>query len=425
MKLLKTVLAGVVALSFVSAAHAAVTTIRICGSSAFRAATHAAIGHLLAANGSYSVAQLTGALGSSNAANFYGNWPDASHQVLIQTGWTGSVGGIQTVGQAISPSNGGGKVFIDASITTTGTYTATTTYTPDICLSDVTQGSTPYNPSAAAPLYTQALTSATCGAVGVCPFRWLANVSAKGVISNMNPNLAQQLYAAGQLPAGLFAGGANASNLADATAGGTCGTVNSLGDHVSQVYAVGRDADSGTRLTAVIESGIGLGSILVQYYPINAAGGIIGLGGTTGAIADVIPTPGATINTIYYGDGDIGYSSGGNLATAFSQTSSGLYIVGYISRGDSKTPIANGAAELTWNGVMDSDKNITEGAYTFWSYEHLYYRNASASAFANALANKIHDADAVSSGILMTAMKAARGGGAPVYGDGGYVANTY
>jgi len=187
------------------------------------------------------------------------------------------------------------------------------------------------------------------------------------------------------------------------------------------VYPTGRDIDSGTRATALAETGYGLnGSQLItssiqQYLAYDnstdagTANGQVGVntasGTTIGALA-LVPTE--TVDGYKLSTGNGGYYSGGNLATAVSSQFSGVtktVLVTYLGASDAKTALtATGtgrqAAHLVaYNGVqfnpyVSSAANsslIYEGTYTFWSYEHLYYNSiqSTTASDASTLANDL------------------------------------
>jgi len=235
------------------------------------------------------------------------------------------------------------------------------------------------------------------------------------------------LFTAGNTPLALLTG-----STSDRT---TLGNVNIGGSVVpnkpKQLFAIGRDADSGTRLTAFAESGIGVNTTVVQYQATTS--------GTT--IASHVYFPAATINGVDYDTGNTGYNSGGTVAGLMRYSSSatiGGYYVTYLGKSDATTALSTGstgvgnAVALKWNGVdywngtSFNDTAVTEGQYTFWGYEHVIYGTLSgdAAVFAPALAAAIKGTDAASgtasqSGINYYAMKVTRPG------DGAQIAPAY
>jgi hypothetical protein len=101
--------------------------------------------------------------------------------------------------------------------------------------------------------------------------------------------------------------------------------------------------------------------------------------------------------------GDAGYSSGGNVATALKTAiaagavdDAGLpfVFVGYVGKSDATTALLGGAIALSYNGVnyctnsatqTYNDAAISNAQYSFWSYEHTYYRTGFTGVKKNAL----------------------------------------
>jgi hypothetical protein len=226
--------------------------------------------------------------------------------------------------------------------------------------------------------------------------------------------LAQALWKNGSLPLALFTG--------------------NTGDENTHVFAIGRDADSGTRLTAFAESGVGVFTEVYQFVPTNANGMITS--GNTAAMTGQQYYPLEVINGITYVAGNGGYSSGGNLAFAMRQNNTlsaiGGYYVTYLGLSDTATALAGNASVMSYNGVTYSQQAVQEGQYTFWGYEHLDYRtdlgnagtanpNANVKVVADQIANQIKGtaATALISGLPLGGMKVSR----PT--DGGLVSNNY
>ncbi len=201
-------------------------------------------------------------------------------------------------------------------------------------------------------------------------------------IDNMTNHIAKVLYGNGSVSLATITGNA--------------------ADNDKVVWGIGRDADSGTRLNAHQESGIGYNSQVKQWTP---SGNPV----TSHALAvnDSLKVPQA-VQDQHPNAGDGGYNSGGTLAGVFgSQTPTALddgnggtaigFYIGYAGISDANVAIAAGAKELTWNGVSYSDVAVQEGRYTFWGYESLGYQNsleAEKKAVADALALQIRTVDA-------------------------------
>jgi len=404
MNILKTTIAaGVLAV----AAHtaSAQTTIVLTGSSAYRGATVSAIKNLLGAT--YSVGYIGTDESKANAHIYKGTI--GGNAVIVKCSWSGSAAGVQTVA-ATTPTKTVG-VFAD-SVTpapTTGISTTTgltdprtgaTQVRPDIAMSDTFQGATLWNGTYLGVAYAGLVeaTPATVGApnvVGVVPFKWVASNSAPAGL-NMTPAFANSIYTTvGAAPLALLTG-----NLADET---------------TAVYGAGRDPDSGTRITAFAETGIGANTGVQQFQP-TASGG---------AITSVALYAATTINGVPVAAGNSGESSGGTLAGLIGNTGpaagpyGGGFMVTYLSTGDAATAITAGAHEMSYNGVTYSTGAVNEGQYTFWGYEHMLYRSGTTGVVkstADAIADNIYTTTAT---IKITSMKVARST------DGGTIGATY
>jgi len=368
MKLLKHAAVGLVAMSFAGMASAQ-TTINITGSSAFRAFAHTAIMKLLGGTASTLPAGSgygytgSGGLGKANSAIFVGTYN--SQPVIIRTTWTGSAGGVQTVGSSTSAF----KVkFLPANSTTSTTGTASLTdptadsapnelAVPQMAFSDVYQASTPFRGT----FNSQAYDTLVDNVVGVVTFQWVKSKGANAGITNMTPQLAQaQWVGTGTCPLALYTG-----NPADQS---------------TLVYASGRDADSGTRISAFAETGIGNTTTVQQYDA------------STGALYAQ-----QTVNGIVFAPGEGGEKSGGNLATKLGANSLTNSYVSYLSTGDAASLVTLGGTTLPYNGVTYTLAGVEEGQYTFWSYEHIVYKSGLAGApldFAEHLVTQLSTVDA-------------------------------
>ena len=174
-------------------------------------------------------------------------------------------------------------------------------------------------------------------------------------------------------------------------------------------FGVGRNPDSGTRLTTFIVGKVGaLPSVVTQYTPTVSAGVITALPKSTGS----------TINGLTVAAWQNGESSGGTLCKYFTNTvsptvsvalggiargSATNYIIGYAGVSDAYGQKANGLQYLTFNGVQcpgynkssgittldQGYTNVISGKYPFWAYEHLYYNASLATAQATTLATTV------------------------------------
>jgi hypothetical protein len=186
--------------------------------------------------------------------------------------------------------------------------------------------------------------------------------------SNITAQQAKALYSAGHLPLSFFTGDA-----ADATNG---------------VIATGRDIDSGTRVLALTE--IGLGSLAkVNQYLFDTNASTVSL------------TTAGTLNGVSYSAGDGGESSGGTLCgkiavsanltaanvTGLTNYTGKIYLIGYTSSKDAngktlKVLSYNGQSPYypgsTTTGFQTNNNGIANGGYSLWSIGRLYKNEANA-----------------------------------------------
>jgi len=240
--------------------------------------------------------------------------------------------------------------------------------------------------------------------ISVLGFKWVAS---KGFpATNITPAQAQLLWANGSAPLALFTG--------------------DPADQHKIVFATGRNQDSGARYVAQAENGVGIFSVVKQYKP-TISGAAAGVGGAIvgGTVTSHALWP---IENTFNGTslflGNSGASTGSSLATFFTAVlgantytaadpaATAGYYIGYLSTQDADNiAIPNGAVELKWNGVPYSDQAVREGHYTFWSYEHLFYRSSTTGVykqFGDALANQIKTTDAGVAGIFLNTVKVSR-----------------
>jgi hypothetical protein len=399
MKLLKTILASCLAFALISAASAQ-TTIRITGSTAFRAAVYQAIQNILAPGYVYGYSGTT--LSKASQAIFTGNTSVGSISVIIKTSFSGSVGGISTVAAdlTIGPGGtftGGGGWLVDSTAQSTGgTPNAPAVYdspvTADVSMADCFQVSAPLK------FRTPKLHDTN---VGVVTFEWVLTPgkAALGTI-NTSTNLTS---------ADVTSSLVNKTLLLSSLSGNSGDT--------ELVQAVGRDEDSGTRIQALACSGIGIAQHLKQYQPLYD-------GATTPLVPPPAPGtqitgaklwPKVTLNTISYPIGDSGYSGGGSLAAAINVSHSGgrptynNWFLTYFGINDAAT-VTTGTI-LQFNGTSYSSSAVENGTYTFWGYEHLFYRasfSGNGKTVADQIGSNITSTTASISGILRSAMTVHR-----------------
>jgi len=253
-----------------------------------------------------------------------------------------------------------------------------------------------------------------------------ANSSGVAPISNINSNELDQ----------IIVGGGRLSMFTGSSADNTLG-----------VYAYGRNADSGTRISCLGESYRGITNrpglhLLPTFTPAGSAT-VVGAGGSPGnVVSQIARWPTDTVLGVSYGKGQSGYTSGGDLADALlcpgptTATVAALdaafipragWMIGYLGRSDASRACArtfgvNTAKRLTFNGEQDwnglgsannedgsptggfLDAAVQEGHYQGWEFEH-FFRRASASSdhitVLNALASSIQGASAPSGSIKL------------------------
>jgi hypothetical protein len=407
MKLLKIPAASVLALTLISAASAQ-TTIRITGSTAFRAAVYQSILNIMAPGFVYGYSGTT--LSGSSQAIFTGN-TTGGNNVIIKTSFSGSVGGISTLAKnlTIGPSGtftgGGGWLVNSTAQSTGGTPSVPLVFDPavtaDIAMADC------YQKSAPTKFHTPVLTDNT---VGVVDFEWVLTPG-KAALGTINTST-------------------NLTNveITDSLINGTL-TLSQLsgnGGDTESVQAVGRDSDSGTRIQALACSKNAVGAHLKQYQPLFN-------GATTPTQPPPAPGtqitgaalwPGYTLNTIAYPVGDEGYSGGGSLAGAVKVSHSGSFptyadwFLSYLGINDAAT-VTNGIV-LKFDGVVFSNTTVENGTYKYWGNEHLFYRTTFSGVgltVAGLVVSDIKTNTASISGIKYADMKKHR------EADGGKVLN--
>jgi len=364
--------------SLVAAAAAALassagaqTIVDLVGSSAGRSAVHNNIVSLLGgnANVTYAYDGTSGQPTRATRAIYRGTYNGNSY--IIRTYWEGSVNGVRDVQQQIQQTE-----LIDLSVTGSlgGVFVASPTKapasaetTPEIGFSDVFGTSTRFT----APT--------TEDEVAIIPFKWYRNVGSDAGVTNMTPLLVQQLFGSlGELPVSMWTGNAD--------------------DQGITVFGIGRNDQSGTRITAMAESGYSVFREVSQYTTVVDTGTITSL--------------------TFAGNG--GFSSGSNIKSSVESTYSGGTVVGYLGASDWSTI----APELTWNGVAYSQQNLYQGKYTFWGYLHMntMLNTSSTSNLQSVFFNALN-----------TAIKAAPGSGLEPVGlmqvardsDGGPVYPTF
>jgi hypothetical protein len=434
MKALK-VLLTVSLMAMASSSAFAQVTYHVGGSTAFRAAVHNAIVHLMTANsGTCQVAYSGSSLAGAGMAVFKGNINGTS--TVVETAWNGSLTGIAgmvepavetykfmlpsniTTGTATAstqPNNPGTSQFSNFGLTpgpvATGSSIAspaTETVAPDIALSDAFITSTPFKsgfPDSA---------SVSDTLVGVIPFTWLKNAASTSDadyagwqrLTNISALQAKALFIEG-----LITGSDLTANAADGFL----------------VSIAGRDYDSGTRFDALAEAQTAGNGSITQFGDSPAGSGVFKLASGSGVTSVVSQTAGVNVqvtsalSTVLPATG--GFNSGGKLVAAMQALGTdtapdfGGYLVCYAGASDSDTVLGvtsgaptgyNPPTALTFNGVALNKANVANGTYSFWAYEHFLTHGslANAGAFANALFTQLKNTDASVAGYKLSDLNA-------------------
>lgn len=390
MKPIVKLLAVVLALGFVASASAQ-TRITITGSTAFRGNAHAAI--LAALTGEvygYTGTDLNGA----SQAIFTGNL--GATPVIIYTSWSGSITGIVAVRNSTNvntlpdstPQSAGG---------TPNATTGTVARLANLAMTDVSFTSTPFATAAMAEQE-----------VGVIPFQFVAGYNSTQApyagLTNFTGQLARQLWSNGFIPLAMATGlvADRTTTIASTFTSGFFGT-----NVPRMLYALGRNAGSGTRFLTLAETGVGVNSSIQQWDPRSF---ISGSNLTNHAL-----WPAESVDGIFYPEGSSGYSSGSQLRAIMRLNTEagigGTYItvLGIDDAADVTNPSGSGAGPgktLTYEGVPYSVVNIQEGRYTLWSFEQMVYRTAdntgTLATFITTLVANMQAADPVYAGMQVS-----------------------
>lgn len=382
------------------------TEIRITGSTAFRSAIHASLlSGVFSTLDRYSHSGATAGSGSgASKSTWRGTVTGITGTTTIRTSWSGSATGIQSVTAQSNVS-----FLTDGTLVAAGenfNQTTSANQAAHIAMSDVYQASTAF----ATPFLDD-------NQVAVVPFVWVVNNSANAEnnkLTSITSQGARALYNSGSQALSLFTG---------------------IATDTRTVYVTGRDTGSGTRITALAETKYGFSTPLT-HWQVTASGG---------AVTELRVWPTAAVVPSNGGDtlpGNGGYTSGGTVATALSNSSnSGItlknaagtsigtnqsaILVSCIGLSDSATIVAAAVPgkRLSYEGVSfstiatDGDK-VRNGSYTMWGYQHLYAKSglsADETTAKDALVTAI-PSNLGTAGIALTSMIVARGE------DGGLVA---
>jgi hypothetical protein len=404
------------ALAALTIASASAENIYISGATAYRSTANAAIQSFVAGHTGSITTSNNATIGSATLlkAQFTSN--SVTHYIYVR--WTGSEGGIQS---CASPRSGAGAVtvkFYNSNVAAglqTNTVDINNAAVTDIAFSDTYQSTSLYATKFAGVAYTgllgyksNSVTPSGHGIVGVNQFEFATGSNCAA--ANITSMQARQLIQIGRLPLGQITGNTNAHNK--------------MG-----VYLVGRNSDSGTRLSVFGEVGQGANAKPQQYKAIS-----------TNAI---VLYPAEAINGLDLTIGQSGYSSGGDVAGCFTNSTfyplntaalqvgdantnnaatiytNGAFLIGYAGVGDTRDSSGNARANvkpLTYNGVACSTNAIINGNYSLWTYEHLY-ANPATTTLARTVMKAIGDrclttATSAGAAVKFTDMKCTRGGDA-------------
>ena len=410
---LKHLFAGALGLGLASSSVFAQTTeITITGATAFRQATVRAIYNAYNSvpgglGTSFNVAHdFTGnnlsQLIASNKAVFSGQFPGITGTTVIRTAFNGSTEGLNAIAGNNNPA-----FLTTGALGTTGTIEGgksgpTENLRPKFSFSDVFQSTSPVD--------NEVLEPVGASAVGVVTFAMVANDGAPSNWTNVTIQQCRALWQAGFLPLSIFTG-----DPADTTL----------------VFATGRNDGSGTRSAYLTEWLYGAANLVKQVVAtangVNASAPynvpateiqkltLVPLGGTgTGELAT---SGGASNNsTLWLNNavGNGGYSSSSALRDHMGRTTANvtvydgistdepivedapIHLLTWLSTADSRNAAAANAKILAFNGVQvtplasstdpsnylssgfnqaDFEK-IATGAYSAWSYQHLYHHGS-------------------------------------------------
>lgn len=433
---MKLVTKSLAAMAVLALGHSAMadTNVYLTGSTAFRTAvlnTLASPGAIFDASPAPTEAYVGSSANGASIATFHGKIGGVLTN--IKCSFTGSAGGIFTVA---NPATATAQFLSDTFNTTVGTVASPTfeNHACEVAMSDAFQISS----------FFPTPTIVNDNIVGIVPFKWVGNYSMASNLGGSTPvtNITSQHVKA------LYSG---AYMISVAQLVGS----NTATDLGSFVFAVGRDFDSGTRITAFADSGNGTTTSPKQWQPFvtpttnNWIGTDGGGHSDTAQLTDTSVTNlrkwnAGTSYTLYGGSltvqtQDGGFASGGNLAkmmrsdtnnaTLKGNLNGGIlasigygatactnaFFITYLGFSDANTALAahvpgttfgSGACkELTYNGVAYSNANIQRGTYSFWGYEHVMFGNLD-----GALGPKTAAANAIVAGLQNDATNFANAG---------------
>jgi hypothetical protein len=384
-------LALTAAISAVLAASASADqTFYLYGSTAYRKATFQALNHLYtSATLRYDVgdgvlpaidsttatiplgAPTSAQIGSSNLV-WVGSLSNLTGTTTIYCNWAGSVAGIGSL--ADSADNPSPPQYLQSPYNNVST--SLFTHKPDVAMSDCDQIQTQWDPS-----QDPSATELDEQFVSVLEFIWAkGNDGGTGDLvrlTNVGPWSIQAILSQSFVPASQFTGFTTDTNY--------------------ELLPVGRNNDSGTRILGLVGSFYGPLNSVNQWELNNES------------------TSTFNYNVPFTFSGNDGYASGGSVAKAlaatrpasWSNTNNGTttnqsFIIAYVAVTDAlntngltggtlgKNIMTNVTSAvvptnqwLNYNGVQWSEPAITEGAYTYFGYEHVYTVPGDTSSVSN------------------------------------------
>ena len=384
-------------IAFATPAFADVT-VRITGSTAFRAAANQAITNVFGQVGNSLTSY--GYAGTSSSGASFAVWKGTisgiSGNVYVKTAFQGSTGGIQTIDQNKTRSDWGASTWSGAS----QTGTDGTTITADVAATDSFQAASIYTAGAGS---NGGLNPLVDKAIGVIGFAFVKGTAAQGTGSTPPAGSWTNMTS---LNARSFLGGKTSLQLF---------TGNTL-DKNKFAIAQGRDEDSGTRLETFAVSGFGTTTKPLQYESnytasstvvsrlfVSNSGGTgytsaptvsFSGGGGTGAAATALINAGKvygfTITNAgsgYTGNPTVALAGGGFSSAATARAIRGPYIAphspqivlgdfqaigtsGYASGGTLSTQVNNVASltTTTYSSLGLADGTIPVGSFYPCSY---------------------------------------------------------
>lgn len=338
------------------------TEIRFTGSTAFRAAVHAALlNSFFTGSPAYAHSGAAGAVSGASKSIWRGSVTGIAGTTTVRCTWSGSAQGISDV------TSGNNVSFLQASVLPGSGESAGQTTSENLAahgaLSDVGQNSTVFS--------TPTLDDV---GVGVVPFTWVVNdtsatgatVAARYGFDNISAQFVRALFSSGSQPKSMLTGNAADTKL---------------------IYAAGRDTGSGTRITMLAETKYGIFTPVQQFQITAASDAVTELRvwptGTTGG-NDLLAgnggyTSGGTLSGLLANKSDTGFILRNAAGTQVGGTQPSCHIVACVGIADSANTTGGGGARLKYEGVgYDYDGNndpendkIRQGQYTLWGYQHM------------------------------------------------------